>query len=326
MAFEVITSAEIAVDAPLKTGLFSKIKNSLDFLNGVNTTGVDAAGAPLVLNGSFESPAVATSTTPDNWTIVAGNSGAAVLVNTQQNHGAQSLKFVRSTTAGQSGGTATSSSFFNVSPSLRYQMRFMLLCSHADVSNTVVINWYAADQSPLSSDTVFSNAGSAPTSWTAYGIFVTPPATAVFGKIVLSGGTTTTTPASTASIYFDAVTMIVKPALTEQTVYTSQNTLTVPAGAFVCKIRVWGASTANTPKGGYAEKTITVKPGDSIAATRTLTGPSSSLVWTVTHTPSGTTIIVGDYFGGSGMGTASGGTINQTGASIFPTASVSLEY
>lgn len=321
MSFVTISSDRYQPDSPCSTSLFSDIVGDLNYLNGVNVAGVDAAGAPLILNGSFESPAVATSTTPDNWTIVAGDSGAAVLVNTQQNHGAQSLKFTRSTTAAQSGGTATSSSFFNVSPSLRYQMRFMLLCSHADVSNTVVINWYAADQSPLSSTTVFSNAGSAPTSWTAYGIFVTPPATAMFGKIVLSGGTTTTTPASTASIYFDAVSMIVKPALTEQTVYTSTNTLTVPAGAFVCKIRAYGASTSAV-RGGYSEKIITVKPGDSIVATISNVTNSSS---TVTHTPSSTTITVGNLSGAS-SGVASGGTMNIANGSISSSVQVSLEY
>jgi len=332
MSFVTITSGRYAVGAPVAIGLFADIVNDLNFLNGVNTSAVDAGGAPLILNGSFESPSVATSTTPDSWTIVNGNAGAAILINTDQNHGAQSLKFVRDTTAGHSGGTATSP-FFNVSggptsnTGSAYVLTFMIKSSRTDVSNTVVVNWYAADQSSLSSTTVFSET-TGTTAWTTYQYIITPPATACFGKVVLSGGTSTTTPASTASIMFDGVSACARPPFLQSSAFGSSTTFTIPNGCYWARVRIWGCRIGGTSSsspyfGGYCEKTFRTTPG-SVATI------------TVTNTPNGTSSV--SLSGNSmsvqnanisipqGSGGASGGTIQLEGGSTADTVHISIEY
>ena len=325
MAFITINPTRYAVDAPLSTDLFSDIKTDLDFLNGVNTSAVDAGGSPLILNGSFEAPLVASSTTPNNWTFVAGTGGAGVDTTSDQNHGAQSFKITRDTTAGNSGGTLTSE-FFNVSPSLRYQFRFMIKCNRTDIRNKVVINWFDAAQGALSSTTLYDDGASptAPTSWTANAVLVTPVASAMFGKLVLTGGDSTVTPAATGNTFFDGFSAIVKPAFSEQTVYTSTNTLTVTAGAFLLKIRASAKAQANRSFwGGYSEKIIAVKPGDSVVVTISAAAGGTN---TVVHSPSGTTITV---LNSTTLvdGTASGGSINLNGGNGYGGSSVVvLEY
>lgn len=327
MAFVNITSGRYAVGAPLATGLFADIVTDLNFLNGVNTSAIDAGGAPLVLNGSFESPAVAVSTTPANWTIVAGNAASAILSNADQNHGAQSIKFTRDTTAGHSGGTATSDTFFNVSGGitdgsgnqrggLSYLVRFMIRSTRTDVSNTIVINWYAADQSALSSTTVYSETAGVIT-WTTQAVVVTPPVTAMFGKIVLSGGTSTTTPISTATIYMDGLSIIVRPTQIALNAYTSSNTFIVPSGVFSVMAKMYGGrftlGNGAPGFGAYLETAFAVKPGGSITITITSNGSPN----TILNNHTGITYSCGNGVTPNVNGTASSGQINLNGSTGF---------
>ncbi len=319
MSFVTINPNRYDVDSPVSTDLFSDIVGDLNFLNGTNNSAVDAGGAPLILNGSFESPLVATSTTPDNWSYVAGTGATGVLVNTSQIHGAQSFKFTRDTTVGHTGGTLTSGTFFNVSPYLTYQIIFMLLSSRSDVSNTVVINWYAADQSALSSTTIYSSA-SAPTTWTDYRYLVTPPASALFGKIVISGGTSTTIPGGTASIYFDGISISLKPSFSVPTSYTSSTSFI--AGSFGAtpgpwKIKMWGKlsenSNGNSFGGGYLEAVVWMRNGDT--ATLTINNNLGSNSTFVLNGRDGITTLSCNNASTTASRGASGGALNLTGQS-----------
>jgi hypothetical protein len=329
MSFVVINSSRYQPGSPLATGLFSDIVTDLNFLNGVNSSAVNANGVPLILNSSFESPLVATSTTPDNWTIVAGNAGAAVLSTSDQNHGAQSLKFTRDTTVGHSGGTATSDTFFDISggqtvssnqtAGLSYLFNFMIKSSRTDVSNTVIINWYDANQGALSSTTVYSET-SGTTNWVLRSAIITPPVTAMFGKIVISGGTTTTTPASTATIFFDGFSIQPRPMGSSQTFYTSANNLIVPSGVFFIRIKMWSAANRASSKfGAYLEVVQPTSPGNTVNVV--IANPS-------------TVTINGNIFSVSNASTVADGICSTSGPAIaainggssVTNAKVLLEY
>lgn len=332
MSFETINANRYDVDSPVSTDLFGSIVDDLIYLNGVNISGVDAGGAPLVFNGSFESPLVASSTTPYSWTLVPGTGGSIVTINTDQIHGSQCLKITRDNTIGHTGGTATSSSTFTVSSYLTYLFIFMIKSSRADVSNTVVINWFTSDGSPLSSTTIYSST-SAPTSWIDVRTLVTPPLTAAFGKIILSGGTATTTPAATASTFFDGLSMSLKPPFSGVASFTSNTSLTIVGGSGsycpgVWKFKLWGkylpGGSGSLAGGGYLERTLLMDVGDT--AVFTFTG-NSNISCLITK-PSGTiTLVVGaTTINGSVSGVATGGDINMVGASRATAAIALLEF
>lgn len=327
MSFETINPNRFDVDSPVSTDLFASIVNDLNFLNGVNTSAVDGAGAPLILNGSFESPLVASSTSPDNWTLVPGTGGTITTINTDQIHGAQSLKFTRDATVGHSGGTATSSAFFNTSPYLRYQIIFMMKCSGSGVSNSVVINWYAADQSALSSTTIYSSSTS-PTAWTDFRYLVNPPATAMFGKIVLSGCTASTS--GSASTLFDGLSFSPGPYFSEPVQYTSSTNLTCNiVGGYPgpWKVKMWGckpSAAGITMFGGYCERVVWMRVGDTLAITisNVIAGTSTC----VFSGRDGATTMTVTNAASNAQGTASGGNLNMSGGSSAPTCSVLVEY
>ena len=334
MSFTVISAGRYAVGAPLATSLFGDIVNDLNYFNGLIVSQNDAGGAPLVINGSFESPTVATSTTPNDWTVVAGNAGGPVLSATDQNHGAQSLKFTRDTTGGHTGGTATSAAFFNISggftngssnqqAGLSYLFTFMIKSSRTDVSNTVVINWYDANQGALSSTTVYSETAGI-TSWETRAVVITPPVGAMFGKIVISGGTATTTPASTATIYFDGFSIKTRPCFQSSTAYTAiaANTFVVPSGVFFINVRMAGGKyvtgNGSPGTGAYLEGNLTVLPGDTITITLRNGLTASTVVY------GSTTFSCGNGVSAVVNGAASGGYLNLSGSVGFSQSSAAF--
>ena len=311
MAFVNISAGRYAVGAPVTTGLLGDIVTDLNYLNGVFIGPANAGGAPLVLNGSFESPLVATSTTPDNWTLANYTDTAPVTINTDQNHGAQALQFTRASGASKSGGTATSTDFFYCSPSEAYRLEFMLKCSNATLHVKVQINWYTAAQSFLSTTDVYNTSSAQPTSWKAESSTVTPPATAMFGKIILTGGDTDVDPGVSATVIFDGLSMTPRIPFSQGISYTSNSTFTIPSGVFKVKVVLLGSGTIATgsaiASGGYCEGIYNAIPGENIAVT--VDASNAGISKTVY---SGTTFQVTNH-NISVKGTASGGYVNITG-------------
>lgn len=89
MAWQEITTAEIAPRQPLDSELFNKIRNNLYI-------GLGSLGLPKIIpNGSFES---ATGVVPTMWTVTsyATATGGSASISTVSAHGAYSLKLTRS--------------------------------------------------------------------------------------------------------------------------------------------------------------------------------------------------------------------------------------
>lgn len=289
-------------DAPISQDWGNDVVDDLNFLNGVVAGVTDADGVALVVNGSFEVDAN-NSTTVSNWTVVLGSGATGIVTNSDQNHGAQSFKFTRDSTVGHNGGSLTSQ-FMNCSPNLEFLLGFMLKCSRSDVENTVQVSWYTATQSLISTTTVYdSGLGSnAPTTWNTIGNSpVTPPATAMFFKIILNAGIAAQTPGATTSIFFDGVFVRPRTALSNLISYTSPATFTVPSGTFRVRLD-FGQKGFVTYKGttygfnagpnagfinidsssgsfmgiGTAVKYLSVNPGDTISVLPGITPPLSS--------------------------------------------------
>ncbi len=319
MAWVSINTARNAQDAPISQDWGNDVVNDLNYLFGLSSNITDADGAPIVQNGSFELDAN-NSTTVTGWTVSLGTGATGIVTNSDQNHGAQSFKFTRDSTVGHSGGSLTSS-FMNCSPSLAYQIQFMLKCSRSDVENTVQVQWFTASQSLISTTTIYdSGLGSnAPTTWVSLcSAIITPPATAMFCKIVLNAGISAQTPGATTSILFDGVFMMLRIPLSSGISYTSSTSLTIPPGVYLIYVKIFA-------RGAYCEGPILVNPGQvaiiTVSAVPLQTNSLSvnGIIFTATNSSAPN---------GGGIGTASGGMINLTGGSPLNISApfISVQY
>jgi hypothetical protein len=265
-----INTSRNAMDAPISQDWGNDVVNDLNYLytNSLPTT--DADSAPIIPNGSFEVDTPGSSPqTPSGWTSLSlGTNATGAVSSASQYHGAQSYAFTRDSTPGHNGGVLTTG-YLNVSPSMAYDMIFMNYNTGADVENQIVINWFTASKSPISSTVVYdSGLGSnAPTVWTAFKISsITPPANAVLAQVVINAGIQAQTPVSTRTMYFDGLALF-KTCTPRIQVYTQGNNVTVPAGCFWCEIE------QNNPKGGgdwgsanntYFKAHFPVTPGSTV--------------------------------------------------------------
>lgn len=179
-----------------------RIKDStgttLDTQLNINPVSAAVAGNfNLVENGSFETDANSDDA-PDEWDVTTFTGGTAAIDTTDRSHGATSMKFV---SAGNGGGTITTSSFFNVTASGLLYWSFDLK-STADVRNLAQVLWYDADQIAIGSPTtdLYDNSATNPTSWTRKQGRVSIPATAYFGKFKFFGGHSSDATAGTIRI------------------------------------------------------------------------------------------------------------------------------
>ena len=183
--------ANIWFDAPIKI--------KLDDANDVQQWTIDnippnasptASGVyNLIQNGSFE----VSDTEATNWTLAASTNGTIAVDTTDQVHGSNSLKFTGTDSGG--GGTATSAKFA-VQPTNGYMVGFVYKSNSATSLNSVQIKWYNAAGAALSTDTLYSEGASTPTTYTTYRRLAYAPANAIEAEIIIngvaSGGTTTT--------------------------------------------------------------------------------------------------------------------------------------
>lgn len=160
---------------------------------------IAAAQLSVVPNYSFET-ATSDPDLPDDWTVSTYTNGTAALDSSAGNqiHGAKALKF---TSAGSGGGFATTE-FFPVQEAVPVMVIFAMKGT-ADVRNLIEIIWYDKDQSLVSTTSLYDASSANPTSWTDQALPATPPSTARFAKIRLTG--CHSSDATAGSTWFDNV-------------------------------------------------------------------------------------------------------------------------
>lgn len=166
-------------------------------------TGADPIAAPqdsLIKNYSFEDVG-ADADTPDKWDLTDYTNGSHTLDATSgnQRHGAQALKF---TSAGSGGGYAESERFA-VQEAIPFYVIVAMKSSVADVRNVIEIVWYDYANSLLSTDTLLDDSTTNQTSWADESSLATPPASACYAKLRLTG--CHSSDATVGSTWFDNV-------------------------------------------------------------------------------------------------------------------------
>lgn len=138
----------------------------------------------LVLNYSFENDDDGDGE-PDNWTVTLYTNGTQTLDTSAggQIHGAKALKF---TSTGTGGGYAESDLFLVHEGQLVTSI-WAMRSSDASVRNVVEIVWYDRAQNVLSTDSLYDDSTTNPTSWTDEKGNATAPTNARFAKIRLTG-------------------------------------------------------------------------------------------------------------------------------------------
>jgi hypothetical protein len=196
VAFEPITAVEILAGKFAKTSIFSKIRNSLDFLNGA----LGSLGVVDVPNGSFEVDSGGTGV-PDNWTLSTYPGGSGSTDTVTPAHGAKGVKLVHPGGVGNGGGY-WESDYIPCSPQAPQVIGVIHRASAAGMKNQVIIRHFTAAKTTISDETVYSSTTN-PTASTQLLLGFTPPTTGRFYKVKLVGGYTDTDVAGTA--YFDGV-------------------------------------------------------------------------------------------------------------------------
>jgi hypothetical protein len=255
-SYTTISPTVYAPGAPVASVAFAgAVKNNLDYLYGNQVSAVDSNGVPLLIDGSFESqPNGTPGASLAAWDYVAGTGGSGAVTNAIQDHGAQSFVFSQGSTGGNTGGTLTSHNYFNVSPLVAFNLNFEIYSSRNDVRNKVIVNWFNSSGGTVAPSTTAYDSGAYVAGPPAYGggyigwmpisVQVTPPATAVLGKVQLQGGYYgTTPPALTAYIYFDHVCTTPRTPFSQSTSFTTNGTWTIPAGVYLLQIPTMAGNT-----------------------------------------------------------------------------------
>lgn len=182
---------------PTTKAFADAVVDDLTELHGLLGSATLAAAA----NGSFEND-TDNDTYPDSWTFAQLTNGAGALDATDSSHGGQSFKFTRSLGVGNGGGTLTSEDYFEVSPNRNLLIQWQMKCSVTNLRCKVDVKFYTRALALVSTSSVY-NSNANPTSWTIKSGIVTPPATAYYAKLVITGGDTSPNVAGNA--WFDDV-------------------------------------------------------------------------------------------------------------------------
>lgn len=165
--------------------------NQIWMIDNINITGDITIPDRLNLldNGSFEVDDDDDGV-PNEFTITTYTGGVVQRVTDQHQHGAACMYFY---STGSGGGYFDSSSYFEVSPLIDYEMLFELIANTggATIRNKVEVFWFKEDltaSAVRTSDTIYDNEIDNPTAWTRkYGV-VTPPSDARYMKYRGTGG------------------------------------------------------------------------------------------------------------------------------------------
>jgi hypothetical protein len=170
-------------DVALKTPGGATVWTVLAYSGGPIST-VSTAQEGLVENGSFETNAI-DNTIPDGWDITTYNpSGVFTYDATTQSNGSKCVKF---TSAGVGGGYAQTSGYIVADELATYEIAFKYKTDIANVRVVAEIFWYTGTLGSLAPTTVLDDSATNPAVWTLKSYGVTPPATARYAKIRLTG-------------------------------------------------------------------------------------------------------------------------------------------
>ena len=158
------------------------------------------SGGNMVPNGSFEDDTDGNGVS-DNWTIVT--QGTTAIDSTDAAHGIKSLKF---TSTGSGGGNATTG-FINVGTAQNVLLEFWIKSSVADVLNIVKVHYYDQAQALISSETLYTDSATNPTSWTLKEYLGTTPALTTQVKVQVIG--CDPSDATSGNVRFDGVALYV---------------------------------------------------------------------------------------------------------------------
>ena len=194
-----------------------KVEDSLDNLiydeDNINPSVSTVTGNfNLVQNGSFEDNAVGDGKTPDSWTLTEESGSTVILDSTDQHHGAKAIKF---TSAGSGGGNVETTSFFEVTPDRPLCVSLFMKSSVADVRNVVSVEWFTSAQASISTTSMYDESTVNPTAFAKIVLGATPPATARYAKLKLTG--CHSSDATTGSTWFDDVLVTVTPQIPQGT-------------------------------------------------------------------------------------------------------------
>jgi hypothetical protein len=199
MAFDALTSAEIAAGKPASQTLFQKIKDCLDFLYGAA-----GASANSIQNGSFEIDSDADGV-PDGGVQYTYPGGTFTYTAAYSMHGASSIAFTSPGGSGNGGGYWTFD-YIEVGQAVPLAISWMHLSAPAGIHNLVEIFWYDGDKVALAGGnamTVLYDSEDNPVTVTLASVSVTPPAGARFAKLRLTGAKSDN--ATAGYVYFDGV-------------------------------------------------------------------------------------------------------------------------
>jgi hypothetical protein len=170
-------------DVVFKTPAGATVWSVANYQGGSLTTNVSNQEG-WVNNGSFEMDSDGDGI-PDNWDIVKYTpSGAFSLDSSTQGDGVSSAKF---TSVGIGGGYAQTPAYLPVSELETYFLSFKYKSSVVNVRNVVEIYWYTSILGSLATSIIIDESLVNPTTWTIKQVNITPPATARYAKVRLTG-------------------------------------------------------------------------------------------------------------------------------------------
>lgn len=207
MAYDALTTTEIAVGKPVKQGLFAKIKGNFEYLYGI--VGSLGLAAKDIQNGSFEVDSDADGT-PDNWTAGVYNGGSKSLVTTTSAHGLRSMMFTHPGGAGNGGGWLQSD-YIETGLLTSEALQFAVYCDNPLIKVRVEINWYTAAKALISTSVIYESVANL-SLWhqiTIYNILADAGWAARYVKVKLIGGYTDTN--ESGHVYFDDVRIVPAP-------------------------------------------------------------------------------------------------------------------
>ena len=296
-----------------------------------------------VPNGSFE---IHTVNEPAAWELSrSGTAGTYAisgsgLADTNCSHGRRAIK-ITSVGGGANGGYyLQNADYIECSPNRPLIVSLQLYSAPLNVTNRVEVLFYTAAQTYISQTSVYASIAN-PTAWTLVVGSATPPATARYCKIRLTG--CETGGAVAGSTWFDDVRLFsgeysrkveIDGIINTIAATTNAHRWTCPSGVYLIDVELRGAGGRGGTgdgstrgggggAGGYTQAILPVTPGTVYAITLGGAGgaggdaASSAVIFGATTLSAG-----GGVRGGIGTiptagtgGAASGGTVNTAGSS-----------
>lgn len=278
------TITKPATGTATKKSLIDAIIDNETYLYGqlANSTGDKTS----VVNGSFEVDGDADGV-PDGWTKALLTGGAVTLTgnglaDTVCQSGARAIKFVHPGGGGNGGGTLTSTTGFEVTPTKPLCVTWQWYSTLSTLNNLVDISWYTAANAFISTTNLATVSTGNPSAWALQSAIAYPPATARYAKLIFTGGATSGSTAGT--MYLDNVAVLAIDRFTFQhsVEYEGSGTTATthqwrcPTGVNTVRVTAFGGGGSGGTGGGtaggggggsgeMAQSVISVTPGTDYA-------------------------------------------------------------